>query len=212
ETRGSVESVRAGAKQLTAEMGRPAADLGIAPERPVAYFCSEFAVHCSLPLYGGGLGVLAGDLLKAASDLRLPMVGVGLLYHEGYFDQRLDPSGWQHEYWVPTQFDRLPAARVTCGDDVPLAIELPLRGRTVQIQDWRVAIGRVPLYLLDTDRPDNDPIDRWITTRLYVGDRPTRLAQYAVLGIGGVRALEAMGIRPGVMHLNEGHAALGSFE
>jgi starch phosphorylase len=198
------------ADALAAE--RQAEGLWDARSGPVAYFCSEFAVHCSLALYGGGLGVLAGDLLKAASDLRVPMVGIGLLYEEGYFSQRLDPSGWQHEYWISTFYDRLPAALVTRGDGSPLTIEIVLRGRPVQIQAWRIDVGRVPLYLLDTDRPDNHPIDRWITARLYIGDRQTRLAQYSVLGIGGVRMLQAMGIRPSVFHLNEGHAALGGFE
>ena len=197
---------------LREELAAPPASLGIAAEHPVAYFCSEFAIHCSLPLYGGGLGVLAGDLLKASSDLRLPMVGVGLLYREGYFDQRLDSSGWQHEYWVPTQYDRLPAVRVTGPDGLPLLVEIELRQRPVRIQIWRVDVGRVPLFLLDTDVEANHPIDRWITARLYVGDRQTRLAQYAVLGIGGVRALAAMGVEPGVYHLNEGHAAFGAIE
>jgi len=194
---------------------RLAAELAGAPRprpQPVAYFCSEFAVHCSLPLYGGGLGVLAGDLLKAASDLDLPLLGVGLLYHEGYFSQRLDASGWQHEYWVPTPIDRLPLVRVTSEGGAPLAVEVVLRRRPVRIQVWRLEVGRVPLFLLDTDLPENHPIDRWITARLYVGDRQTRLAQYAVLGIGGVRALAAMGIEPRLHHLNEGHAALGGFE
>jgi starch phosphorylase len=205
-----VARVRQASAMLAAELaaGRP----GTPPPEPVAYFCSEFAVHCSLPLYGGGLGVLAGDLLKAASDLDLPMVGVGLLYREGYFEQRLDESGWQHEYWLPTHFGHLPAARVTTTDGTPLTIDIVLRGRVVRVQVWRIDVGRVPLYLLDTDHPANHPIDRWVTARLYVGDRQTRLAQYAVLGIGGVRALEAMDIRPSVFHLNEGHAILGSFE
>jgi starch phosphorylase len=207
-----VARVQAAADALAAELARPPADLGIAPDRPVAYFCAEFGVHCSLPLYGGGLGVLAGDLLKAASDLRLPMVGTGLLYREGYFNQRVDPSGWQHEYWTETDVDGLPAVRVTRGDGEPITVEFPLRGRPVVVQVWRIDVGRIPLYLLDTDHADNHPIDRWITSRLYVGDRQTRLAQYAVLGIGGARALDAMGIQPAVIHLNEGHAALGGFD
>jgi starch phosphorylase len=207
-----VEEVRALAARIQADRNRPWAQTGISPERPVAYFCSEFAVHCSLPLYGGGLGVLAGDYLKAASDLALPVVGVGLLYRQGYFHQRLDTAGWQHEYWVNTNYERLPAVRVTGPDDRPLTVDLVLRGRRVRIQVWRIDVGRVPLYLLDTDREDNHPIDRWITARLYIGDRQTRLAQYAVLGIGGVRVLDALGIRPGLVHLNEGHAALSSSE
>jgi starch phosphorylase len=203
---------RVAALARTLETRPPAATGPICAEHPVAYFCSEFAVHCSLPLYGGGLGVLAGDLLKAASDLALPMVGVGLLYREGYFHQRLDPAGWQHEYWVRTAFERLPAVRVHDADGEPLIVQLTLRRRLVRIQIWRVEVGRVPLYLLDTDHEDNHPIDRWITARLYIGDRHTRLAQYAVLGIGGMRALTALGIRPALVHLNEGHAALAGFE
>lgn len=184
----------------------------IPADRPVAYFCAEFGLHCSLPLYGGGLGILAGDLLKAASDLALPMVGVGLLYRDGYFHQRLDQEGWQREHWVATDFERLPAVRVMGNDQQPLSVEVFLRGRPVRIDVWRVEVGRVPLFLLDTDRADNHPIDRWITARLYIGDRHTRLAQYAVLGIGGVRALGAMGIRPSLLHLNEGHAGVSTFE
>ncbi len=206
-----VARIEAMAARLEADLRRPA--LGAVPVgEPVAYFCSEFGVHCSLPLYGGGLGVLAGDLVKAASDLALPLVGVGLLYREGYFHQRFDISGWQYEYWVETDFERLPAVLVTGGDQLPLTVEVVIRDRVVKIQVWRIEVGRVQLYLLDTDREDNNPIDRFITSRLYVGDRHTRLAQYAVLGIGGMRALTQMGIRPSLLHLNEGHAALSSLE
>lgn len=200
------------AAQLDDDLARPWAATAIRPEAPVAYFCSEYGLHSSLPIYGGGLGVLAGDTLKAASDLALPMVGVGLLCKEGYFHQRLDPAGWQHEYWVTTEFDRLPAVLVTGADEAPLTVDVVIRGRPVHVQMWRLDIGRVPLYLLDTDRDDNHPIDRWITARLYVGDRHTRLAQYAVLGIGGARALQALGIAPAIVHLNEGHAALRGLE
>jgi starch phosphorylase len=206
-----VARVRALAACIDAECARPGID-ALSPERPVAYFCSEFGLHASLPLYGGGLGVLAGDLLKAASDLCVPMVGVGLLYREGYFHQRLDASGWQVEYWTPTEVERLPLVQVTNGDGRPRTIAVELRGRTVQIAIWRVDVGRVPLFLLDSDLEENHPIDRWITARLYIGDRHTRLAQYGVLGVGGVRALAALGIQPGLVHLNEGHAALSSFE
>jgi starch phosphorylase len=207
-----VGRVRQVADAIDADLRRPPAACGIEPSRPVAYLCSEFGAHCSLPLYGGGLGVLAGDLLKTASDMALPMVGVGLMYREGYFHQRLDAEGWQHEYWTATHFERLPVALVTDERDQPLVVELEMRGRNVRVQIWRVDLGRVPLYLLDTDRRDNHPIDRWITARLYIGDRHTRLAQYGVLGVGGVRALRAMGIDVGLVHLNEGHAALSSFE
>jgi len=207
-----VERVQRIAAAIDADLKRPPADTPITAARPIAYLCSEFAVHCSLPLYGGGLGVLAGDVLKAASDLALPMVGVSLLYRHGYFHQRLDTTGWQHEYWTSTNFERLPAVLVTGSDGSPLTVEMVIRDRRVCVQVWRIDVGRVPLYLLDADREDNHPIDRWITSRLYIGDRHTRLAQYAVLGIGAVRVLDALGIQPGLIHLNEGHAALSSFE
>ncbi len=200
------------AARIAADLGRPPAAVGIAADRPVAYFCSEFGVHGSLPIYGGGLGVLAGDALKAASDMAIPLVGIGLFYREGYFHQRLDLAGGQHEYWTTSDFEHLPAVLVTGPDAQPLSVEIVMRGRALRIQIWRIDVGRVPLYLLDTDRADNHPIDRWITDRLYIGDRHTRLAQYGVLGVGGVRALAALGIEPCVVHMNEGHAALASFE
>jgi glycogen phosphorylase len=179
---------------------------------PVAFLCAEFGIHPSLPIYAGGLGVLAGDILKEASDRRLPMVGVGLMYRQGYFRQRLDRSGWQHELWVEADPERLPAALVTGQDGQPVTVPVPFADRDITVQVWRVDVGRVPLFLLDADRPENSATDRWITARLYVGDRALRLAQYAVLGIGAVRTLEALGIEPEVIHLNEGHAALATLE
>jgi starch phosphorylase len=205
-----VEHVRAAAAQIDADLARQPMVTAIPPERPVAYLCSEFGVHASLPLYGGGLGVLAGDVLKAASDLAFPMIGLGLMYREGYFHQRVDYRGLQTEYWLPNDFDRLPAALVTGADDAPLMVQVRMRGREVRVQVWRVDVGRVPLYLLDTDCDDNDVMDRAITGRLYVGDRHIRLAQYGILGIAGVRMLEAMGVRPSLFHLNEGHGTVSS--
>lgn len=184
----------------------------IDPVRPVAFFCAEYGVHVSLPVYAGGLGVLAGDLLKGASDGGLPLVAIGLMYRQGYFRQRIDLSGWQHEYWVDVDPPMLPGALVTLDGSEPLTVNVPIRGREIVAQIWRFDIGRVPLYLLDVDRPENQPIDRWITSHLYVGDPITRLAQYALLGIGGARALRALGIEPGVLHLNEGHPALAPLE
>jgi len=178
---------------------------------PVAYLCAEFAVHRSIPIYAGGLGVLAGDILKEASDRAIPLVGVGLMYRQGYLHQRLDGEGLQHEFWTRTDPVRLPAALVT-RDGRPILISVPIAGRTVFAQIWRVDVGRVPLYLLDSELPQNNRLDRWITTRLYVGDHATRLAQYALLGVGAVRALRAMGVEPGAVHLNEGHAALAAVE
>jgi starch phosphorylase len=178
----------------------------------VAFLCAEFAVHESLPIYSGGLGVLAGDILKEASDLAIPMVGVGLLYRTGYFHQRLDLSGLQHEYWTELDPDWLPLAPVTGADGAPVRVTVPVDGENVAAQIWRADVGRVPLYLLDTDVPGNSRVSRWVTSRLYEGNRDVRLAQYAVLGVGGVRALRTMGIVPSVFHLNEGHAALAAVE
>lgn len=197
---------------MRADLGRPRDETVGAPERPVAFFCTEFGVHGSLPLYAGGLGVLAGDYLKEASDRALPILGVGLFYHQGYFHQRLDPSGWQHEYWTPNDPDRLPMVTVTDGDDRPLRVTVPLWGREVAVEIRRVDVGSVPLYLLDAELPENATIDAWTTSRLYVGDRRFRLAQYALLGIGGVRALRALGYDPSAVHLNEGHAAIALLE
>jgi starch phosphorylase len=134
------------------------------------------------------------------------------MYHQGYFRQRIDASGWQHEYWVDSDPERLPAALVTGEDGQPLTVTVPIEEREVHVQIWRVDVGRVSLYLLDTDRPDNDPFARWISSRLYVGDPSVRFAQYVVLGIGGVRALAALGIEAGTLHLNEGHPALAPLE
>jgi glycogen phosphorylase len=177
-------------------------------ERPVAFFCAEYGFHASMPIYSGGLGALAGDILKEASDRALPMVGVGLLYRRGYFRQRIDATGWQQEAWVPTDPERTPAAVVTGPDGAPVRVELTLAGDPVAAQVWRIDVGRVPLFLLDTGLPENDRMQRWTTQRLYDGDPDTRLAQYAVLGMGGIKALRALGIDPGVVHMNEGHAAL----
>ena len=198
--------------RLSAELSRPPMASRATLRNPVAFLCAEFGIHRSLPIYAGGLGVLAGDILKEASDRALPMVGVGLLYREGYFLQRVDQSGYQHEYWRPVDPQRLPAALVTGDDGDPLTVRVPLRGREVVVQVWRVEVGRTSLYLLDAERPENGRVDRWITGRLYVADRAIRLAQYALLGIGSLRALRAMGIDPCIVHLNEGHGALAPLE
>ena len=179
---------------------------------PVAFLCAEYGIHVSLPIYAGGLGALAGDLVKEASDRALPMVAVGLMYRKGYFRQRIDAGGWQHEYWIDTDPERVPAALVTDADGRPLTVEVPIYDANVTARIWRVDVGRVPLFLLDTDTPENGPLERWITARLYEADGYTRLAQYVLLGVGGIRALRALGIEPGVVHLNEGHAALAPLE
>src|SRR5919197_639037 len=190
-------------KAIAADLARPAAPAGqVTPERPVAFFCAEYGIHASLPIYSGGLGALAGDILKEASDRALPLVAVGLLYHQGYFRQRIDATGWQHESWVPTDPERQPAALVRGADGEPIEVTVPVGDEDVVAQVWSVAVGRVPLFLLDTDRPENSLVARWISSRLYIGAPDRRLAQYALLGVGGVRAPRAMGIGPPLRHLN----------
>lgn len=193
----------------------------ITATNPVAYFCAEFGIHQSLPLYSGGLGMLAGDHLKSASDLGLPLIGVGLIYNHGYFRQRLRRDGWQEESYQQINPRELPIRLVHEPDDgdgggdrhaPPLRIELTVRGRRVSAQVWRVEVGRVPLYLLDTNIPENHPVDRMITGHLYGGDQETRCVQEMVLGIGGVRLLRRLRIEPHVFHLNEGHSAFLTLE
>lgn len=211
-TPGLVERVQHLDALIAADLARPPLAGPVTPERPVAFLCAEFGIHASMPIYSGGLGVLAGDILKQASDLGFPMVAVGLMYQVGYFHQRVDRTGYQHEYWIESDPHRLPVVHVTGSDGLPLKIKVPLEGRDLAVQVWRCDVGRVPLYLLDTNLDENPPTGRWVTARLYEGNRSIRLAQYAVLGVGGVRALAAMGIDPVLYHLNEGHPALGSFE
>lgn len=179
----------------------------------VAYFCAEFGIHESFSSYSGGLGVLAGDHLKSSSDLGIPLVGIGLLYQEGYFRQYLTQNGWQNEQYVEVDFHDLPVTRVTRGDGKPLLVSVDLPIGTAHAQIWRINVGRLPLYLLDTNVPENatDQL-RNITDRLYGGDTNTRIMQEMLLGIGGVRALEALGIHPAAIHLNEGHAAYATLE
>jgi glycogen phosphorylase len=184
----------------------------ITPERPVAYFCAEYGVHNSLPLYSGGLGMLAGDHLKSASDLRLPLVAVGLLYRYGYFRQRLRRDGWQEEYYGETYPAELPIHHIKGEDGTSLLIEVSIRERPVRAQVWRADVGRVALYLLDTNIPENEETDRWVTGHLYGGDRETRVVQEMLLGIGGVRMLRRLGVEPYVFHLNEGHSAFLTLE
>ena len=184
----------------------------ITPEYPVAYFCAEFGVHTSLPLYSGGLGILAGDHLKSASDLGLPLIAVGLLYRYGYFRQRLRNDGWQEEHYGETRPSELPIQLVKEADGTPLRIEVLIRERKVLAQVWRANVGRVALYLLDTNITENVETDRWVTGHLYGGDRETRIVQEMLLGIGGVRLLRKLGVTPHVFHLNEGHSAFLTLE
>jgi starch phosphorylase len=196
--------------RFRAELDAADAHDAVPSDSPVAFFCMEFGIHPSLPIFSGGLGVLSGDLLKEASDRRVPFIGIGLLYHQGYTHQRLDTSGWQHEYWLPSFPHRLPAVMVT-SEGRPLTVSVRIRDHDVEARIWRVDLGRTRLYLLDTQRA-SDPIDRWITSRLYIEDPTVRLAQYALVGVGGMRALRAMGFEPGIVHLNEGHAIFAAAE
>jgi glycogen phosphorylase len=177
-----------------------------------AYFSMEFGIHESLPIYSGGLGVLAGDHLKSASDLGLPLVGVGLLYRQGYFRQYLNIEGWQQEFYPENDFYNLPIRQERDSSGEPLTIEVQAAGRRVQAQIWKVQIGRVPLYLLDTNLEANAPEDREITAQLYGGNQDMRIRQEILLGIGGTRALRRLGIEPNVCHMNEGHAAFLALE
>ncbi len=199
--------------EIQADLDRPpAVGAGLGPRRPVAFLCAEFGIHVSLPIYSGGLGALAGDILKEASDRALPMVAVGLMYRRGYFRQRIDAGGMQHEHWTMIDPDLVPGVRVTGPGGDPLTITIPIAGESVTAAIWRVEVGRVPLFLLDTELPENAPLQHWVTARLYDGDSDTRLSQYALLGAGSVRALAALGITPGVFHLNEGHAVLAPLQ
>jgi glycogen phosphorylase len=182
-------------------------------ERPlVAYFSAEFGIAASLRIYSGGLGVLAGDHLKSASDLGVPLVGVGLLYREGYFRQGVDGSGRQVEDFPAADFDDLQARPVTRDDGSPFRITVPFPGRQVQARVWQVEVGRIRLYLLDSDIGENGAEDRGITSRLYGGGPELRIAQELLLGIGGYRALDELGLRPRSYHMNEGHSAFLGLE
>jgi starch phosphorylase len=183
-----------------------------APPGVIAYFSAEFALHRSLPIYAGGLGVLAGDHLKEASDLGLPLVAVGLMYPKGYFHQQVSADGWQQEVYESLDWSDGPIEPALRRDGTPCSITLPIGNRSVRIVVWRVRVGRVMLYLLDTDVDQNAPWDRELSARLYGGDRDGRLQQEIILGIGGVQALRALDIQPAVWHLNEGHAAFVSLQ
>jgi starch phosphorylase len=181
-------------------------------EPSIAYFSAEFGVHECLPIYAGGLGILAGDHLKSASDLGIPLVGVGLLYQKGYFRQYLNVDGWQQEIYVENDVHNMPIEMVREENGRPLTISVEYPGRCVLAQIWCIYIGRVKLYLLDTNVDENSPMDRMITSSLYGGDRELRIRQEIMLGIGGLKALHAMGIHPTVCHMNEGHAGFMALE
>ncbi len=179
---------------------------------PVAYLCTEFGVHASVPFYSGGLGILAGDHLKSASDLGMPMVAVGLMYRRGYFRQEIDSDGEQQHIYPVVEPRQLPIRPVASPTGGQLKVEIDFPGRIVKAAVWKLEVGRVALLLLDTDIPDNHVSDRPITHILYVGGRAMRLCQEIVLGVGAVRAFAALGIKPSVWHVNEGHAALALLE
>jgi starch phosphorylase len=184
---------------------------GVLWARPVAYFSAEFGLHESLPIYSGGLGILAGDHLKSASDLGIPLVGVGLYYDQAYFRQRLDREGLQHEDYIDVDHRRLPMQPARAGGE-PVTIAIDTRTATILARVWQLAVGRNTLFLLDSNVEGNQPEDRELTSRLYGGDERVRIRQELLLGVGGVRALAAMGIVPGVLHLNEGHSAFATLE
>lgn len=179
---------------------------------PVAYFCAEFGIHESLPIYSGGLGVLAGDHMKATSDVGIPVVGIGLFYVRGYFHQSIDENGWQQEHYLRTTVERVPIGKVRDQSGDPLEIVVEASDGPIKAHIWRAKVGRNTLLLLDADVEGNKPEDRELTHVLYHGDRRIRIRQELLLGVGGVRALDALGIKPGVYHLNEGHSAFAPLE
>jgi len=197
---------------LQADRTWGATHAGVLRPRPVAYFSAEFGLHESLPIYSGGLGVLAGDHVKSASDLDIPLVAVGLFYGQGYFRQRLDRTGWQHEEYLPTDVSQLPMEPAIGKKGEPITVHIQTRGASIAAKVWRVKVGRIDLLLLDSNVDGNTPEDRELTSRLYGGDGRVRVRQELLLGVGGFRALKAMGITPGVLHLNEGHSGFAVLE
>ena len=208
-----VENLKNFTKEFENYISQPAKSYGkITSENPVAYFCAEYGVHNSLPIYSGGLGILAGDHLKSASDLNVPLVAVGLLYRFGYFRQKIAHDGWQKENYFDSFQDALALLPVLNENGERVLIKIHIRGREVFAQAWLAKIGRISLYLLDTNVSENNEIDRFITGHLYGGDTETRIVQEKILGIGGVRLLRKLGIEPSVYHLNEGHSAFLTLE
>jgi len=197
---------------LNADRTWGAVHAGALRPRPVAYFSAEFGLHESIPIYSGGLGVLAGDHIKSASDLDIPLIGIGLFYGQGYFRQRLDPNGWQWEDYVETNVQEMPMEPAIGANGAPVMIQIETRGGSIRASVWHVKVGRVDLFLLDSNVEGNAPEDRDLTSRLYGGDGRVRIRQELLLGVGGFRALKAMGVTPGVLHLNEGHSAFAIFE
>jgi starch phosphorylase len=197
---------------LNADRTWGATNAGVLRPRPVAYFSAEFGLHESLPIYSGGLGILAGDHIKSASDLDIPLVGIGLFYGQGYFLQRLDLAGWQREEYLLTDINQLPMRPAIGINGEPVVVEIATRGSSIRAKVWRVKVGRIDLLLLDSNVAGNAPEDLDTTSRLYGGDARTRIRQELLLGVGGFRALKAMGICPSVLHLNEGHSGFAVLE
>lgn len=197
---------------LQADRTWGATHAGVLRPRPVAYFSAEFGLHESVPVYSGGLGVLAGDHIKSASDLDIPLVGIGLFYGQGYFRQRLDRNGWQQEEYLQTDINQLPMEPAIGKNGEPVTIQIETRSGSIRAKVWRMKVGRCDLHLLDSDVEGNAPEDRELTSRLYGGDGRIRIRQELLLGVGGFRALKAMGITPGVLHLNEGHSGFAMLE
>jgi starch phosphorylase len=175
--------------------------------QPIAYFSTEFGLHETLPIYAGGLGVLSGDYLKGASDLGLPMIAIGFLYTQGYFSQHISEDGWQEARYLRLKFEDLPVLPFVDENGKPFTISVELPGRNILARLWEIRIGRIPLYLLDSDVEGNSPTDCELTSRLYISDLDSRISQEIILGVGGVRALRALGYNPASWHMNEGHSA-----
>jgi len=197
---------------LRADQTWGAQNAGALRTRPVAYFSAEFGLHESLPIYSGGLGVLAGDHIKSSSDLGIPLIGVGLFYEQGYFRQRLDKDGWQQEEYIDSDITQLPIQIAIGQNGEPVVVHVPTRTGAILAKVWRINVGRCDLLLLDSNVAGNAPEDRHLSSRLYGGNDRMRIRQELLLGVGGYRALQAMGITPGVLHLNEGHSGFAVLE
>jgi len=197
---------------LSADRTWGATHAGVLRPRPVGYFSAEFGLHESVPVYSGGLGVLAGDHIKSASDLDIPLIGVGLFYGQGYFRQRLDTAGWQQEEYIETDISQLPMEPAIGINGLPVTVQIETRGGPIRAKVWRMKVGRCDLLLLDSNLEGNAPEDCELTSRLYGGDGRVRIRQELLLGVGGYRALRAMGVTPGVLHLNEGHSGFAVLE
>ena len=197
---------------LQADRTWGATHAGVLRPRPVAYFSAEFGLHESLPIYSGGLGVLSGDHIKSASDLDIPLIGIGLFYGQGYFRQRLEQGGWQQEDYIQVDVNRMPMEPAIGANGVPVSVQIDTRGGHIKAKVWRVKVGRCDLFLLDSNVDGAAPEDRELTSRLYGGDGRVRIRQELLLGIGGYRALKALGITPGVLHMNEGHSGFAVLE